>query len=77
MRRVAVAMPMKTPQPKNPVVTNCSQRKGYLISRVSTSSKTEDVKPMIDMPQSTIRTCSSGSSAFHFRWRWRAITRRA
>ena len=74
MRRVAAAMPMKMPQAKKPVVTSCSQRNGSPSLRVTTSRKTEKVNPAMEIPQSTIRTCSSGSSAFHFRWRWRAIT---
>src|SRR5262245_34519211 len=63
-------MPMNTPQAKNPVVTCCSHSHGAPISRVTTSRKTEPVKPMIDTPHSTINPASSGSSAFHLRWRW-------
>src|SRR5262245_22255505 len=74
IRRVAAAIPMKTPQAKNPVVTSCSQRIGSPNVRVTTSTNTEKVNPAMETPQSTIRTCSSGSSACHFRWRWRAIT---
>src|SRR5215510_6496737 len=74
MRRVATAIPMNTPQAKKPVVTSCSQRNGLPTVRVTTSRNTENVKPAMETPHSTIRTCSSGSSARHFRWRWRATT---
>ena len=74
MRRVATAIPMKTPQAKKPVVTSCSHRIGTPNVRVTTSRNTEKVNPAMEIPQSTIRTYSSGSNARHFRWRWRAIT---
>ena len=41
MRRVAVAMPMNTPQAKKPVVTSCSQSQGEPSSRVTTSRRTD------------------------------------
>jgi len=66
---MAVAMPMKTPQAKNPVVASCSQRMAAPSSRVTTSRKTENVNPPMEMPQSTIRIFSKGSSAVHFKWR--------
>src|SRR4051794_39190696 len=68
-------MPMKTPQGKKPVVTCCSHSHGACSSRVTTSRNTEPVKPMIDTPHRTIRPASTGSSAFHFRCRWRGRTR--
>src|SRR6187200_98201 len=68
-------MPMNTPHAKNPVVASCSHSHGLpMISRVTTSQKTESVNPAMDAPQSTIRTYSKGSSAFHFKWRWLAST---
>ena len=67
-------MPMNTPQAKKPVVTSCSHSHGRPISRVTTSQNTESVKPAIDSPHRTISTPSSGSSAFHFRCEWRAMT---
>src|SRR5262245_57429815 len=75
MRLVAVAIPIKTPQAKKPVVTSCSQSHGRPSSRVTTSQQTESVKPAIEIPHRIMRRCSSGSSALHFRWRWRGITR--
>ena len=39
IRRVAVAMPMNTPQAKKPVVTSCSQSQAEPSSRVTTSRK--------------------------------------
>src|SRR5262245_932681 len=74
IRRVAAAMPMKTPQAKKPVVASCSQRIGTPAVRVTTSRNTEKVNPAMETPHSTIRTCSSGSRARHFRWWWRATT---
>src|SRR5215813_10472070 len=68
-------MPINTPQAKKPVVTSCSQSQGAPSSRVTTSQNTESVKPPIEIPHKTISKCSSGSSAFHLRWRWRSTTR--
>src|SRR6188508_2251965 len=67
-------MPMNTPQAKKPVVASCSHSHGLPISRVTTSQNTDRVKPAIDTPDKIMSRCSSGSSAFHFRWRWLAMT---
>src|SRR5712691_518775 len=69
-------MPMKMPQAKKPVVTCCSHSHGAPISRVTTSRNTAPVKPMIDTPHNTMSAASSGSSAFHLRWRCRWRTRK-
>src|ERR1051325_3588640 len=42
--------------------------------RVTTSQRTANVNPAIDTPHSTMRTASTGSSAVHFRCRWRCRT---
>src|SRR5262245_30021673 len=71
---MAAAMPMNTPYAKNPVVTCCSQSHGCPIVRVTTSENTETVNPIRHVPQSTISAASTGSSAAHFRCRWRRRT---
>ena len=57
MRLVAAALPIKTPQAKKPVVTSCSQSQGLPSSRVTTSQKTESVKPAIEMPHKIMSRC--------------------
>ncbi len=50
--------------------TCCSHSHGAPISRVTTSRNTEPVNPTIDTQHRIISPASSGSSAFHLRWRW-------
>jgi hypothetical protein len=69
LRRVAAAMPTNAPQAKKAVVACCSHSQGWPMVRVSTSRKTDSVKPPMHTPQITINVASSGSSAFHFRCR--------
>ena len=71
MRRVAAAMPTKTPQAKNAVVTCCSHSQGAPSVRVTHVENTASVNIAMHTPQRTISAASSQSNAFHFRWRWR------
>src|SRR5215467_11002103 len=58
-------------------VTSCSHNHGTPSRRVTMSQQTERENPNSRAPQSIISTHSSGSSAFHFKWRWRCNTSRS
>src|SRR5438874_1694490 len=60
---------------KKVMVTSCSHSQGRPSMRVTMSQVTVSVKPVMATPQSSIRTCSSGSSARHFSWRCSCRTR--
>src|SRR5262249_39792599 len=55
-------------------VTSCSHSHGWCAGRVTTSQKTEVVKPSRQMPQSAIITRSTTSKLRHLRWRFASRT---
>src|SRR6476646_5556817 len=59
---------------KKVMVASCSHSQGRPSVRVAMSQTTVTVKPAIAIPHRIISTCSSGSSARHFRWRWASET---
>jgi hypothetical protein len=67
LRRVAAAIPIKTPQQKNAVVTCCNHTHGSPNVRVTTSANTDKVNKKMQIPHKTISMASNESKAFHLR----------